>query len=183
MMYEYTAKANLLNAKNLPFNVDVFLDNIPNQHPHVARICPEQGYVLIWHASPEEYPTISENAFLCKDELQNVTCKELNRIEIGMAIVYPYDDEVILGTVKYFGYVYRLGRSKTTLVAKHLWKDIITMFGDRKIICPAGSYLEWLHLDINQERIPTLTYKKNILKPLGFVRNKNYWIRNANILA
>lgn len=183
MMYEYTAKANPLNAKFLPSNIDVFLDNIPNQHPHVARICSDQGYILIWHAAAEDYPTIAENALRCKDEPQNVNCKDPNRIEIGMAIVYPYEDEVILGTVKYFGYVYRLGRSKTTSIAKQIWKDIIIMFGDRKIICPSGSYLEWLHLSMNQERIPTLTYKRQILKPLGFVRQENYWIRDANILA
>jgi hypothetical protein len=183
MMYEYSAKCNQLNPNVIPSNVDIFLDNIPNQHPHVARICPEQGYILIWHADAKDYPTIAENAFRCKNEPQNVNCNDANRIEIGMAIVYPYDDEVILGTVKYFGYVYRLGRSETTSITKQVWKDIILMFGDRKIICPSGSYLEWLHLSMNQERIPTLTYKRQILKPLGFMRQQNYWIRDANILA
>lgn len=182
-MYEYSEGSNPLTVQ-VPSNVDIFLDNIPLEHPYVARLCKEQAHILVWHGSPEEHPELHSDSLRCKDEPQNVTCNDSNKIETAMAIVWEYDDEVILGTVKYYGYVYnRYGRSKTLKLSKEVWNDIIKMFGHKRMICPAASYLEYVHLVMNQERIPSLTYRSSILKPLGFKRVDNYWVRDANLLA
>lgn len=181
-MYEYSEESNPLTVQ-APSNVDIFLDQIPTVHPYVARLCKEQAHILVWYSTKDKYPELYEDALRCKDEPQNVTC-DGDKIEIAMAIVWVYEDEVILGTVKYYGYVYnKLGRSKTVKIAKQVWNDLIAMFGDKKIICPTGSYLEYVHLVMNQERIPSLTYRTSILKPLGFKRFDNYWVRDANLLA
>lgn len=182
-MLDYDAGSNPLNARYYPANVDCYPENTPTKHPYVARICPNQGHVLIWHVEKGVYPSIDEEAVKCKGEEQVIGCPEPWKIEIGQSIVYPYENEVIIGTVKYYGYMKNLGRVVTTNIVKDIWHDLIKMFGDRKIICPAGSYMEWLHLSINQKRVPRNSYKASLMQPLGFKRDGNYWIRNANLLA
>lgn len=182
-MYDYEESANPLNPLFLAKNVDVYLDDTPTEYPYVARICATQGYFLIWHTSETTYPEITPLALSCKNEKQSKTCPELHKIEIGQAVIYPFTDEVIIGTIKYYNYMKILGQNKTNKIIKAIWKDIIAMFGDRKIICPSGSYFEWLHMSINQKKIPHSSYKENLMKSMGFKRVGNYWIRNANLLA
>ena len=177
-MYEYSEASNPLSV-NLPPNVDVFLEDTPTEHPYVARICPNQGHALVWYTHKDNYPTLS----VTKGKDQTFWCKEDWKLEYGMAIVYPYPDEVIIGTVKYYGYMKNFGRVATNKIIKNVWNDLIAMFGDKKIICPSGSYMQLLHLVINQKRIPRNSYKKQMLEPLGFYREGDYWIRNANLLA
>ena len=181
-MYDYEEPANPLNPLFLPNNVDVYLDDTPTEYPYVARICPTQGYFLIWHTNETTYPEITPMALSCKNEKQSKTCPELNKIEIGQVVVYPFEDEVIIGTVKYYNYMKVLGQAETNKIIKSIWKDMIAIFGNRKIICPAGSYFEWLHLCINQKKIPHSSYKEKLMKSLGFKRSGNYWIRDANLL-
>ena len=113
MMLEYSEESNPLNALKLPDNVDVYLDDTPTEYPYVARICPNQGYFLIWHTDEHTYPQITPIALSCKNEPQSKTCPELDKIEIGQVVVYPYDNEVIIGTVKYYNYmrVLEIGRA------------------------------------------------------------------------
>lgn len=179
-MYEYSEESNPLGAQ-LPPNVDTTLETTPTEHPYVARLCPHQGHVLIWYTNKDQYPELDN--LVKKGGDQTFWCVEDWKLEYGMAIVYPYESEVIIGTVKYYGYMKNFGRVKTNQLIKHIWNDIITMFGDRKIICPSGSYFELLHLSMNQKRIPRNSYKKQLMKSLGFHRSGDYWIRNANILA
>lgn len=178
-MLEYSEGSNPLNALTIPSNVDVTLETTPTEHPYVARICPNQGHVLIWYTDKNKYPNIK----VTKGGDQTFWCKEEWKLEYGMAIVYPYEKEVIIGTVKYYGYMQNLGRVETNKIIRNLWSDIIKMFGDRKIICPSGTYMELLHMVINQKRIPRNSYKKQILEPFGFKREGDYWIRDANLLA
>ena len=178
-MLEYSKGPNPLNALTIPSNVDVTLETTPTEHPYVARICPNQGHVLIWYTDKSKYPQIE----VTKGGDQTFWCNEDWKLEYGMAIIYPYEEEVIIGTVKYYGYMQVLGRVETNKIIKNLWNDIIHMFGDRKIICPSGTYMELLHMVINQKRIPRNSYKKQILEPLGFKRQGDYWIRDANLLA
>jgi hypothetical protein len=181
-MLDYEKEANKLDANILP-NIDVFLETTPTQHPYVARICPNQGHVLVWYTDKNSYPSISKYAEECKGEQQTFWCKEDWKLEYGMAILYPYENELIVGTVKYYGYMKNLGRIETNNIIKRVWSDIITMFGNKKIICPSGTYMELLHMVINHKRIPRNAYKKQILVPFGFKRNGDYWIRDANLLA
>lgn len=178
-MLEYSEESNPLCALVLPNNVDVTLETTPTEYPYVARICPNRGHVLIWYTHRDNYPELK----ITKGGDQTFWCKEDWKLEYGLAIVYPYEKEVIIGTVKYYGYMQNYGRVHTNKIIKNLWNDIIMMFGDRKIICPSGSYMELLHLAINQKRIPRNSYKKQIMEPLGFKREGDYWIRDANLLA
>lgn len=179
-MYEYSEESNPLNVQ-LPPNVDTTLENTPTEYPYVARICPNQGHVLIWYTSKDQYPEL--DGMINKGGDQTFWCNEEWKLEYGMAIVYPYDNEVVIGTVKYYGYMKNLGRVKTNQIIKQMWKDIVKMFGNRKIICPSGTYLELLHLAMNQKRIPRNSYKKQTMESLGFKRTGDYWIRDADLLA
>ena len=179
-MYEYSEESNPLNVQ-LPPNVDTTLETTPTTYPYVARICPNRGHVLIWYTSMDQYPELS--GLIKKGGDQTFWCKEDWKLEYGMAIIYPYDNEVIIGTVKYYGYMKNLGRVKTNQIIKEIWKDIIKMFGSRKIICPSGTYFELLHLSMNQKRIPRNSYKKQTMESLGFKRTGDYWIRDADLLA
>lgn len=182
-MYEYEKKTNSLASLGLPVNVDIKLDVTPVQHPYVARICANQGYFLIWYASPGKWPEITPVARKAKiEETQSISLNNPNKIEYAQALIYPYDDEVIIGTVKYYNYMRVLGNNATNKILKNVWKDIITMFGDRKIICPSGSYFQLLHFVMNQKKIPRSAYKENLMKSLRFKRNGDYWIRDANLL-
>ena len=110
--------------------------------------------------------------------------KELEHYDpITGQIVYPYNDEVIIGTVKYAGYLKKRTKSERTKLLKEVWKDIVTMFGDKKIICPSGTYFDYIHLCINQKRAPHEAYYKRLMQRNGFIREGDYWIRNANLLA
>ena len=176
-MYEYSEESKPINPRQLPNNVDILLDDTPVQFPYVPRICPHQGYFLIWYGDKDTYPEITDMALACKNEPQSKTCKELEKIEYGQALVYPYEDEVILGTVKYYGYMQNLGQAATKKILKQIWKDIVDMFGHKKIICPTGSFLEWCHLSMNQTRIPRGPYRESTLQSLGFKKQGDFWVR------
>jgi hypothetical protein len=183
-MYDYTYPSNPLQiSSQLPSNCEIRLDTTPVLHPYVARICPHVGYFLIWYTDPEKYPDITPIARKAKQEdKQSLSLADNNKIEYAQALVYPYEHEVIIGTVKYYNYMRVLGNNATRKLLKDVWKDIVNMFGDKKIICPTGSYFQALHFVLNQKKIPVSSYSDKIMKPSGFKHHKDYWIRDANIL-
>jgi hypothetical protein len=166
---------------NCTSNIDFKLDEIPLAHPYVPRICKEQGHILIWWGTPETDGDLFFPSLEAKNEAQWVTCTEPYKIEKGVALIYPYDNEIIIGSLKVPGY-YHLKRSSSDQRnwLRKMWKDVIEMFGDKRIICPSGGWLNNLHMKINNERIPREPYHREIMKQFQFRRNGDFWIREKD---
>jgi hypothetical protein len=177
-MYEYSKESNPLRIQL--HNTEVQLDNLPTQHPFVPRICEERGYFIIWYGSPNSDPDLVAHSLKCKNDPQWVSCSEEWMIEKGVALVYPYEDETIIGSVKVAGYMNNRPRAEVRRYIKSLWRDIIEQFGGKRIVCPAGSYLEYLHLSINQKRIPHDAYLASLMIQNGFERHEHYWVRDGS---
>lgn len=179
-MYEYSRNANSLNLLTCPADIEFKLDKISIAYPYVPRICKEQGHMLIWWGTIETDPDLAESSFKVKSEAQWITCDAEWKIEKGVALIYPYDNEVIIGSVKIPGY-FSLTRTAIQQRAflRKMWKDIINMFGNRRIVCPSGTYFNYLHLSINQIRIPREAYHRELMKQFGFARHGDFWIRES----
>lgn len=177
-MLAYNKEPNSLTLKKSLPNIDIHLDDLPIIDPYVPRICDEQGYFLIWWGTQETDSDLLMPSLQAKTEVQWTTCKEEWKIEKGVSLVYPYDDEVIIGALKVPNY-YTSKRSRVDQREwlRNMWRDIIKMFGDRRLICPSGGYFNTLHLEINKQRIPREAYHKDLMKQFQFKRCGNYWIR------
>jgi len=183
-MYEYNEESNPIDmACELLPNIEIKQDKLPILHPYVPRLCKHRGYFLIWYGSSETDPDIAVHSVNAKLEPQWISCDDNNKIEKAVALIYPYDDEVIIGTVKYPGYIKTRSKAERTKLLKSVWKDIIKMFGNKKIICPTGTYFDHLHLVMNEKRAPHEAYHKRLMMSNGFNRHEEYWIRDANLLA
>jgi len=178
-MYEYEYPANPLQV-NVPDNISIYLDDIPVEHPCVPRICAEQGYFLVW-STTDKYNDVLDDSLESKKD-QQLKCSP-DKLDYGQALIYPYESEVIVGVVKYYGYMNKYGEQETNKIIAEVWDDIIKLFGHKTIICPSGSFLEWCHLSMNQKKIPHSPYRRKVMMSRGFTRIDNYWIRNANLLA
>jgi hypothetical protein len=180
MMYEYEEASNPLNVE-LPNGIDDILDNIPVVYPYVPRFCKEQGHMLIWYGTKETDPDIEEDCLRVKTEAQWITCKEDWKIEKAVVLLWPYGDEVIIGAVKYPGYMKRRSKKEIRALLRSVWADVIEIFGDRKIICPSGTYLECIHMYMNQMKISHEAYHHKMMKKQGFKRfSEDFWIREPN---
>ncbi len=180
-MYEYSKGPNPLNLLCKPIDIDFKLDNIPVAYPYVPRICAETGHILIWFGTADTDPDLVEECLRVKNEPQWITCDNICKIEKGVALIYPYDDEIIIGSLKTPGYFHLRTTVNQRSFLRKMWTDVISMFGDRKIICPSGGYFNYLHLSINQIRIPREAYHRELMKQFKFRREGDFWIRYPNI--
>lgn len=179
-MYDYEAPSNPLGCELLPL-IDDVPDNIPTKHPFVPRLCKERGHMLIWYGTEESDPDIAKDCFRAKNDTQWIKCKEPWKIEKAVALVWPYENEVIFGAVKYAGYMNRRSLSDNRRMMKLVWKDLIKMFGNRKMICPSGTYLNSLHMYMNQMTISHEPYHRQVMERNGFKRvSVDYWVREAS---
>ena len=175
-MYDYEKSASPISLK-IPSDIEVVLDNIPIKHPFVPRICAQQGYLFIWFGTKETDPDLYEDSQDNKLDSQWATLTNNENIEKGVALFHIYDDEVIIGSFKTAGYMGKRGKVEVRNFLRKMWTDTITMFGDKRIICPAGSMFEFLHLTMNQKRIPHEPYHRELMQQFGFKRVGDYWIR------
>ena len=172
-----------MNLKETLPNVDIKLDYLPSIHPYVPRLCKQRGYFFLWHGTPESDGDILEDSRNAKGESQWVYSDDPNKIEKAIALIYPYDDEIIIGTVKYPGYMKKRSKAERTKLLKSVWNDIIILFGDKRIICPSGTYFDYLHLCINQKRAPHEAYHRRIMKSYNFVKHDEYWVRECKSIG
>lgn len=164
---------------NTPDHIEVSLDTVPLGYPYLPRLCARQGYVFLWHTTKETSPHLYERSQEVKTDTQWFTAKDPEGIEIALSLIHEYEDEVILGCVKTAGYL-NDDNDFVIETLKSVWQDIIDTFGHKKIICPSGSYLEYVHLCINQKKIPHQPYHKKIMRKCGFKRHGNYWVRDGS---
>jgi hypothetical protein len=175
-MYDYSEEAILL-PPNTPSDIEIQLDNLRVTYPVVPRICARKAYFFIWFGNKETDADLYEDSQRSKYDSQWVHCQNKEHIEKGVVMVHIYDDEVIIGTMKTAGYMNRRSNIEVRSFIRKMWTDIILMFGEKKIICPSGTYLECLHLIMNQKRITHEPYHREIMKQFGFTRIGDYWVR------
>jgi len=175
-MYDYSEEPTILPPKT-PSDVEVQLDNLRVTYPVVPRISERRAYFFIWFSDKNIDPDLYHDSQRSKYDVQWVHCKNKEHIEKGVAMIHIYDDEVIIGTIKTAGYMNRKSNIEVRAFIRKMWGDIILMFGDKSIICPSGSYLECLHLVMNQRRITHEPYHREVMKQFGFKRDGDYWVR------
>lgn len=180
MMYDYEEEALPLNVKALPHDIELKLDFLPTQHPYVPRLCKERGHFVIWNGDKNNNADLYEDSQKFKDEPQWLTSINRENVELGIALVYDYKDELIIGSLKTANYMNKRTTVQIRNFIRKMWTDVIMMFGDRKIICPSGGLFESYHLAMNQKRIPHDAYHREIMKQFGFKRNGNYWVRHGS---
>ena len=177
-MLDYEEKPNLLTVE-IPSHIEVSKDTVPTKQPYLPRICSRQGYVFMWHSTKEKHPDLYEYSQRVKQEEQWYTTEDPEGIELALALIHEYEDEVIIGCVKTAGYLNTQSSEFVNNILKGVWKDIIQVFGHKRIICPSGTYLEYIHLYLNQKRIPHSPYSKKLMLKNKFYRKDNYWIRDG----
>lgn len=175
-MYDYEEEALPLHVQLLP-NIEVQQDNLPIKYPYVPRICGNRGYFFIWYGDTINDSDLVKEWFKSNKEQQWVQCSQKWMIEKGVALIYPYNNEIIIGSIKTAGYMNTRSSSELRKFIKSMWTDIITMFGDKQIICPAGGYFEHLHKTMNDKRIPHEAYHWKVMQQHQFKRNGSFWIR------
>ena len=172
-MYEYNKESNPLHVQVLP-HLEVQQDNLPVRHPFVPRICENRGYFFIWKGDLVQDSDLIAGWINSHDEDQWV---QSNNLIKGIALIYPYEEHIIIGSVKLAGYMRVRTKSQNRKLLKSMWSDIVTMFGDKPIICPSGGYFEDLHIKMNQKKIPHEAYHWKVLHQHGFKREGDFWIR------
>lgn len=177
-MLDYNEESNPLSVKP-PHHIEVSLDTVPTTQPYLPRICARQGYVFMWHTNKNLNPELYQYSQNCKNEKQWFVTKDPDGIELALALIHEYEDEVIIGCVKTAGYLNSQSNEFIYKLLKGVWADIVNLFGHKKIICPSGSYLEYIHLFLNQKRIPHTPYSKKYMVRNKFYRIENYWVRDG----
>lgn len=178
MMLDYNEEQKPLSVE-VPTHIEVSLDTVPTAYPYLPRLCGRQGYVFMWHTNRDKEPDLYDLSQNVKNEEQWFTTKDPNGIEKVLALIHEYDDEVIIGCVKTAGYLKHKSNNYINILLKDTWKDLIDIFGHKRIICPNGSYLEYVHLCVNQKRIPHMPYAKKLMMKNKFHRDGYYWIRDG----
>lgn len=178
-MYEYEDQSNPLGVELLP-NIELVLDDLPIKHPYVPRLCKEQGNILIWYGTSETEADVAEVCFRSKNEDQWITSRFSDRVEKVIALIWPYDDEIIIGAVKYPGYMQGRSRIMIKALLREVWADIVTMFGHKRIICPTGDYIDMVQITMNHSRIPRESYSSKLMRKYKFNRVGDFWVREPN---
>ena len=176
MMYDYEEEP-VLPLPPHPSDVEIQLDHLRITYPVVPRICSRRAHMFIWFSDKEQDPDLYNDSQRSKYDVQWAHCNDKEKIEKGVALIHIYDDEIIIGTVKTAGYMNRKSNIEIRKFIRKMWVDIISMFGNKKIICPSGMYLECLHLVMNQRRITHEPYHREIMKQFKFHRDGDFWIR------
>ena len=175
-MYHYEEEA-LLQPPLPPSDVEIHLDHLRVTYPVVPRICSRRAYFFIWFSDKNQDPDLYDDCQRSKYDVHWAHCSDKEKIEKGVAMIHIYEDEIIIGTLKTAGYMNKKPPAENRAFIRKMWTDIFNMFGDKKIICPSGTYLECLHLTMNQRRITHEPYHHDIMKQFGFKRVGDYWIK------
>lgn len=181
-MQNYVQKLQPLSVV-VPNHIEVSPDTVPIAQPYLPRLCPRQGYVFMWHTTKELEPDLYPLSQAAKNEEQWFTTKDPEGIEKVLALVHEYDDEVIIGCLKSAGYLQGKPKGYIKAILDNAWSDLILTFGHKKIICPSSSYLEYVHLCMNQKKIQHWPYDKKIMHKYHFKRNDLYWVRDPTTIC
>lgn len=176
-MYEYKETISQLDIK-VPSHIEVQLDNLPLEKPYMPRIDGRQAHMFLWLGKKEddiETYNLAENS---RGEIMWVDNKTPNTYIKGVGMFHIYDDYVVVGSLKYAGYLQRKTPADRRHLLRTMWCETINIFKDKDIMCPSGTFFNWVHLSLNQMTVQKEPYHREIMQQFGFKRDEDYWVRN-----
>ena len=176
-MYEYKETISQLDIK-VPNHIEVQLDNLPLEKPYMPRIDGRQAHMFLWLGKKEddiETYNLAENS---RGEIMWVDNKTPNTYIKGVGAFHIYDDYVVVGSLKYAGYLQRKTPADRRHLLRTMWCETINIFKDKDIMCPSGTFFNWVHLSLNQMTVQKEPYHREIMQQFGFKRDEDYWVRN-----
>ena len=176
-MYEYKEIISQLDIK-VPSHIEVQLDNLPLEKPYMPRIDGRQAHMFLWLGKKEddiETYNLAENS---RGEIMWVDNKTPNTYIKGVGMFHIYDDYVVVGSLKYAGYLQRKTPADRRHLLRTMWCETINIFKDKDIMCPSGTFFNWVHLSLNQMTVQKEPYHREIMHQFGFKRDEDYWIRD-----
>ena len=176
-MYEYKETISQLDIK-VPSHIEVQLDNLPLEKPYMPRIDGRQAHMFLWLGKKEDDIETYNLAENCKSEIMWVDNKTPNTYIKGVGMFHIYDDYVVVGSLKYAGYLQRKTPADRRHLLRTMWCETINIFKDKDIMCPSGTFFNWVHLSLNQMTVQKEPYHREIMQQFGFKRDEDYWVRN-----
>ena len=176
-MYEYKEIISQLDIK-VPSHIEVQLDNLPLDKPYMPRIDGRQAHMFLWLGKKEDDIETYNLAENCKSEIMWVDNKTPNTYIKGVGVFHIYDDYVVVGSLKYAGYLQRKTPADRRHLLRTMWCETINIFKDKDIMCPSGTFFNWVHLSLNQMTVQKEPYHREIMQQFGFKRDEDYWIRD-----
>ena len=176
-MYEYKEIISQLDIK-VPSHIEVQLDNLPLDKPYMPRIDSRQAHMFLWLGKKEDDIETYNLAENCKSEIMWVDNKTPNTYIKGVGMFHIYDDYVVVGSLKYAGYLQRKTPADRRHLLRTMWCETINIFKDKDIMCPSGTFFNWVHLSLNQMTVQKEPYHREIMQQFGFKRAEDYWIRD-----
>ena len=176
-MYEYKETISQLDIK-VPSHIEVQLDNLPLDKPYMPRIDGRQAHMFLWLGKKEDDIETYNLAENCKSEIMWVDNKTPNTYIKGVGMFHIYDDYVVVGSLKYAGYLQRKTPADRRHLLRTMWCETINIFKDKDIMCPSGTFFNWVHLSLNQMTVQKEPYHREIMQQFGFKRDEDYWIRD-----
>ena len=176
-MYEYKETISQLDIK-VPSHIEVQLDNLPLEKPYMPRIDGRQAHMFLWLGKKEDDIETYNLAENCKSEIMWVDNKTPNTYIKGVGMFHIYDDYVVVGSLKYAGYLQRKTPADRRHLLRTMWCETINIFKDKDIMCPSGTFFNWVHLSLNQMTVQKEPYHREIMQQFGFKRNEDYWVRD-----
>ena len=176
-MYEYKEIISQLDIK-VPSHIEVQLDNLPLDKPYMPRIDSRQAHMFLWLGKKEDDIETYNLAENCKSEIMWVDNKTPNTYIKGVGAFHIYDDYVVVGSLKYAGYLQRKTPADRRHLIRTMWCETINIFKDKDIMCPSGTFFNWVHLSLNQMTVQKEPYHREIMHQFGFKRDEDYWIRD-----
>ena len=176
-MYEYKETISQLDLK-VPSHIEVQLDNLPLEKPYMPRIDGRQAHMFLWLGKKEddiETYNLAENS---RGEIMWVDNKTPNTYIKGVGMFHIYDDYVVVGSLKYAGYLQRKTPADRRHLLRTMWCETINIFKDKDIMCPSGTFFNWVHLSLNQMTVQKEPYHREIMQQFGFKRDEDYWVRD-----
>ena len=176
-MYEYKEIISQLDIK-VPSHIEVQLDHLPLDKPYMPRIDSRQAHMFLWLGKKEDDIETYNLAENCKSEIMWVDNKTPNTYIKGVGMFHIYDDYVVVGSLKYAGYLQRKTPADRRHLLRTMWCETINIFKDKDIMCPSGTFFNWVHLSLNQMTVQKEPYHREIMQQFGFKRDEDYWIRD-----
>ena len=176
-MYEYKEIISQLDIK-VPSHIEVQLDNLPLDKPYMPRIDGRQAHMFLWLGKKEDDIETYNLAENCKSEIMWVDNKTPNTYIKGVGMFHIYDDYVVVGSLKYAGYLQRKTPADRRHLIRTMWCETINIFKDKDIMCPSGTFFNWVHLSLNQMTVQKEPYHREIMQQFGFKRDEDYWVRD-----
>ena len=181
-MYEYKEIISQLDIK-VPSHIEVQLDNLPLDKPYMPRIDSRQAHMFLWLGKKEDDIETYNLAENCKSEIMWVDNKTPNTYIKGVGMFHIYDDYVVVGSLKYAGYLQRKTPADRRHLLSTMWCETINIFKDKDIMCPSGTFFNWVHLSLNQMTVQKEPYHREIMQQFGFHKDviyEHFWIRDKD---